>query len=28
VVGHHKGLTNVLPVFQRPFKALDESEVF
>ena len=28
VVGHHKGLTNVLPVFQRSFKALHEDEVF
>lgn len=28
VVGHHKGLTHVLPVFQRSFKALHEDEVF
>lgn len=28
VVGHHKGLGHVLPVFQRTFKALHEEEVF
>lgn len=27
VVGHHKGLTSILPVFQKSFKALHEDEV-
>jgi len=28
VVGHHKGLTHALPVFQKTFKGLHEDEVF
>jgi hypothetical protein len=28
VVGHHKGLTNMLPAFQKTFRALHDDEVF